>query len=236
MNSENEDQNGGRTHISEYYREFISIIFAIVLAQSLPNYSEAFGVWLSGEFTGLIAITALVGTHFTIILSWIGYHHLLAEFHYRTEGIYPKFRLASDFLIVIGYFVLISLATSIKDSNLIFCNPNCYIDYIFGTITLPFSGDVNIGIITFLFTYIPIYSLYILNDYSVKWSHEADAGFPIINAKFLGLFFLISILYIVIGFALNPPIIVDAIFVFSTIPIVGYYRYKISIAGKPESI
>lgn len=154
---DHDDQSELTDKWNEYYRDIVSILFAVVLAQSLPLYGKL--LTPSKIMFDLTNVLALVTVHVAITLSWVGYHDQLARQRYRPSRRIGKTRLMLDLLIVLFYSLLIS---SIRWN----------IQYPNEQISVPSIGYTPIEIFLGLFAL--IYILYVLNDLTVRY----DRSYP----------------------------------------------------------
>lgn len=208
---------GAGSQLPEYYREMVSILFAIVLAQSMPNYINILdkNVIFSDMITSLMA---LFGAHVTIAGSWIGYHHMLDAYAYKPENVFSKVRLGIDFLIVFMYFLLVTSAQKVSSSGVI-------------------NGGVNVNLLYHLVLYVTIYSLYVVYDLAVQQSHDdPSAGFVWLDARFSGLFVGVTIAYFVVGSLLRTMGVLNVLFASTPLVLTVVFRYMVATTESPDAI
>lgn len=144
--------------ISDASHNLVDIVFAVVVGQSINEYrSQLF----PPEVTSL-SFWALIGVYAAIILSWIGYHHLLKNKKYLIEETaFAKLRLTNDLSIVVLYsYLLLSVSWFQEGSE---GPPDLY--------TVPMDAPV-----AYLLGFTIIFLLYIINDVLVGVEEERATG------------------------------------------------------------
>lgn len=144
--------------ISDASHNLVDIVFAVVVGQSINEYrSQLF----PPEVTSL-SFWALIGVYAAIILSWIGYHHLLKNKKYLIEETaFAKLRLTNDLSIVVLYsYLLLSVSWFPEGSE---GPPDLY--------TVPMDAPV-----AYLLGFAIIFLLYIINDVLVGVEEERATG------------------------------------------------------------
>lgn len=225
MSTEN-DSDGAKSGLPEYYREIVSILFGIVFAQSLPHYLTYITLQPGADIeVQWLPFLALLSSHIAIALSWVGYHNQLAAYDYTPENIWGEFKMSIDVIIVILYFGLISLANRLSSA--------------------PGEG-VNWGVIYFLLSYVLIFLFYVLNDKILQQGYkdredvdESEIGYVLLNGGLAMVFGILIAVYFTSGSIINIGVegyTLSLLAVITTIVIVICYRIRIAKSGTHDSI
>lgn len=114
-----QDSHAARSWLADQLLEPTKLVFAIVIAESLRDYSDVLTSPVRHDH--YIATLALVGIYLTTVWSWRGWHaaHLTAPYKVDANGRlgpWEVYRFYADLAIVIAYaYTLFQVAPILKD-------------------------------------------------------------------------------------------------------------------------
>ena len=201
----------------EYFRDIVTVLFTVVVAFSIRTYNDTL-------FNSPNPLTqpyvALVGAYSAILFSWIGYHFWIIKYPYETRDAVGQFRLVIDLAIVMSYaYLLYTIQWIIA--------PQKAPEFFWGLVQ-------STGTVWYLWVFVVIFLLYIVNDFLVWENHQAGAGHICLSIVALGLYLLTFVLIwhprgLTSGFIVVGPYWQDWITILSAAGVMILWRVGIGI-------